>query len=261
MDNYIKIPTEFSIPHQNVTLAIDVVTVNSLHFLTTISRNLYYRNAHYLPNSTAHECQNALEDSMRIYKLSGFIITEILPDDVFLPLIRPFGITYNNLHLNFANPQEYVPEAERNKRVIQDLVRDTYHCLSFRHLPRNLYIYLVSECTKKLNFFPAKYGVSKYYSLRMIINQQNLYYEKHCKIVFGTYVVGHNKPTILNTNAADVLDGIYIRYNSNHQGGLDFLHLQTNRPVIRQNVTTIPITSNIIKQVNDIARHKKWKKD
>ena len=90
--------------------------------------------------------------------------------------------------MNDANPQEHVPEAERNNRVIKKRCRATFHRLPFTYLTKIMVKYMVTEAAKKLNFFPAKYGVSKYYSPRMILHQQNLDYEKHCKFSFGTYV-------------------------------------------------------------------------
>ena len=161
------------------------MTINSLHFLTTISRNIYYRTVHYLRVNSLKECQNALEDVMRVYKQGGFNIVEILLDNGFRKLVREFGNKYSNINLNFANPNDHVPEAERNNRVIQERVRATYHRLPFVHLPRNMVKYLTLESTKKLNFVPAKYGVSKYYSPRMIVNKQNLNYSKHCNMHSG----------------------------------------------------------------------------
>ena len=53
---------------------------------------------------------------------------------------------------------------------------------------------MATEAAKELNFFPVKYRVSKYYSPRMILYQQNLEYDKYCKFSVNTYVQGHNEP-------------------------------------------------------------------
>jgi hypothetical protein len=111
---------------------------------------------------------------------------------------------------------------------------------------------LVIDSTKKLNFFPSKHGISKYYSPRMILHQRNLDYGKHCQYAFGTYVQAHNEPDPSNTTAPCTLDCIYLRYSDNEQGGHDLLHLQTNRMIIRRRITPVPITPVIIKQVDRI---------
>jgi hypothetical protein len=114
-------------------------------------------------------------------------------------------------------------------------------------------ISFLTTISKKLNFFPAKNGISQYYSPRIILHQQNLDYDKHCQYAFGTYVQAHNEPDPSNTNAPRTLDCIYLRYNDNEQGGHDLLHLQTNRMITCHHVTPIPITPAIIKMVHRIA--------
>ncbi|KAI2498584.1 hypothetical protein MHU86_15928 [Fragilaria crotonensis] len=50
------------------------------------------------------------------------------------------------------------------------------------------------------------------------------------------------------------LNCIYLRYNNNVQeGGHELLHLPTIAVITRRNVTTVPITPTIIKQVHAIA--------
>jgi hypothetical protein len=55
------------------------------------------------------------------------------------------------------------------------------------------------ECTKKLNFFPPKGGVSEYYSPQMILHHENIDYAKHCAIPFGTYVQAAQENSPSNT--------------------------------------------------------------
>jgi hypothetical protein len=104
--------------------------------------------------------------------------------------------------MNFANPQEHVPEAERNNQVIKERVRATYHCLPYKQMTKTMTKILVMDSAKKLNFFPAKHGISEYYSPRMILHQRNLDYTKNCKFTFGTYVQAHDKPSLINNLSA-----------------------------------------------------------
>ena len=156
--------------------------------------------------------------------------------------------------MNFSNPQEHVPEAERNNCVIKERVRAGYHRLPYTRLTRLMIKILVTESAKKLNFFPAKNGVSPYYSPRMILHQRNLDYARHCQYAFGTYVQANDEPLISNTNAPRSLDCIYLRYNDNAQGGHELLHLQTNSLITRRTVTPVPITPAIINQVHALAQ-------
>ena len=114
--------------------------------------------------------------------------------------------------------------------------------------------YLVINATKQLNYFPARHGVSHYYSPHMIVHQTGLDYHKHCHYAFGTYVQASNEPHPTNTNAPRTLDCIYLGYTTNLQGGYECLHLPTNRVITRSKVTPLPITPGVILAVTAIAR-------
>jgi hypothetical protein len=114
---------------------------------------------------------------------------------------------------------------------------------------------LAMESAKKLNFFPPKGGVSKYYSPRMILHQQSPDYAKHCSIPFGSYIQAHTEPDPTNTQLARTLDCIYLRYVDNDQGGHHLLDLRTGRTIKRRTVTTIPITANVVDLVHKMAEN------
>ena len=89
------------------------------------------------------------------------------------------------LRMNYANSKEHVPRAERNNRKIEERVRSSYHQLPYDQLPKLLVEAMVMEGAKKLNLFPARHGVSKYYSPRMILHKENISFKHH-----GTYTLG-----------------------------------------------------------------------
>ena len=115
------------------------------------------------------------------------------------------------MKVNHANSNNYVPQAKRNNHAIQERVRVACHQLSFHYLPHVLVKYLVVDATKRLNYFPAQYGVSKYYSPRMILHKENLEWEKHCKYCIGDYTQACKDATIKNNNKAQTLDCLYLR--------------------------------------------------
>ena len=106
-------------------------------------------------------------------------------DNKFCPLMDPLALKFG-IQVNYASLQEHVPEAKHNNRVIKERVHTTYHRLPYNRLPCIMVKVLVNDSTKKLNFFPAKNGISQYYSPHMILHQQNLDYDKHCQYAFGT---------------------------------------------------------------------------
>ena len=78
------------------------------------------------------------------------------------------------IKMDYVPAQQHVKQAERNNRVIKEQCRATFHRLPYQRLPKTAIKYLAMESTKKLNFFPAKGGVSEYYSPRMILHQENV---------------------------------------------------------------------------------------
>jgi hypothetical protein len=117
---------------------------------------------------------------------------------------------------------------------------------------------LVMESAKKLNFFLAKQGISKYYSPRMILLQRNLNFSNNCKYIFGTFVQGHDKPNPKNYNIARIIDCFYLQYKDNHQGRLKLLHLSTNQIFIRKHIISNLITTSVIEQVSPSSAMQIW---
>jgi hypothetical protein len=254
VSNHVEIPDELLNVQQDKTVSMDGLTVNSLKFLSTISHDLFYRTAQYVAKPVASVYEKCIAELLAVYKRGEFNITEIHCDNEFRKVMDPLSVRQNPpIKMNYAAAQEHVPRAERNNRVIQERVRAAYHRLPFTHLPRILVKFLVMESTKKLNFFPNKNGVSKYFSPRMIMHQENLDYDRHCKHHIGEYVQAHDEPIHTNTNAPRSLDCIYLRPMDNAQGGHELLHLQTNSVVKRRRLTKIPITPSIINQVHELA--------
>jgi len=211
-----------------------------------------YRTAQWVKNQTAEVYRDALIQVFHVYNTGGFKITTIHCDNEFRPLMEQISNEFQ-VTMNYANPQEHVPEAEHNNRVTKELVRAAYHRLPFKHLPRLMIKILVTESAKKMNFFPAKNGISPYYSPCMILHQRNLDYARHCQYTFGTYVQAHEEPVFSNTNAPRSLDCIYLRYNDNVQGGHELLHLPTNSLITRRTITPLPLTPAIMNQVHALA--------
>ena len=112
--------------------------------------------------------------------------------------------------------------------------------------------YLGLELARKPNIFQEKHRVSKYYSSRMIIFQENVGYEKHLKIPFDPYVLANNKPKPINTNTPRRLEWIYLRATYSAQEGHDILHLQTNSVVTKNCVKLAPVIPTIVYQVHYI---------
>jgi hypothetical protein len=117
--DYIEIPQELIAAQHSITLCLDSMQVNGIPFLTTISKNIQYRTAQWVKKQTPEVYHACLGQVLQIYNMGGFRVTNARCDNEFCPLMDPlaneFGVT-----INYANPQEHVPEAEQNNRVIKE---------------------------------------------------------------------------------------------------------------------------------------------
>ena len=102
------------------------------------------------------------------------------------------------------------------------------------------------ECTKKLNFFPPKDGISNFYSPRTIMHQQTLDYSKHCAVPFGTYVQAHNEPIFKNSQHPRAIDCNYLCYVDNFQVGHHVLDLNTGTIKRRTITQALDCITNIL---------------
>jgi hypothetical protein len=123
----------------------------------------------------------------------------------------------DKVEMNYATAGEHVPEAERNNRTIQEHIRATYHNLPYIMIPKSNLRYLAMISTEQLNYFPAKGGISPYFSPHAILTGKTLDYNKHCQHPFGAYVQANNDPNSTNTNAPRTI--------ANIQGGHELMDL------------------------------------
>src|SRR5210317_1295171 len=94
---------------------------------------------------------------------------------------------------------------------------------------------LALESVRKLNMFPAKGGVSPYFSPEVILHNTVIDYKKHCAIPFGSYVQAINDDRkTKNRNHARTIDAIYLRPMYNQQGGHEIMNLTTGKVITRQ---------------------------
>jgi hypothetical protein len=89
--------------------------------------------------------------------------------------------------------------------------------------------YLAMIQTNQLNLFPVKGGVSSCYSPRMILNQTNLDYTKHCVVPFGAYVQANHESLKTSSNVTRTLDAIHLRPAQNQQGGHELMDLNSGQ--------------------------------
>jgi hypothetical protein len=114
------------------------MNVNGLNFITIILKNLHYRTAQYIMNTSAEEYVKVLNKILLLYCKAGFLVTHIYCDNEFRALMTRLLKREPNHVFNFANSNEHAPEIDCS---IKKRVRALYHRLPFHYLPRTMVNY------------------------------------------------------------------------------------------------------------------------
>jgi hypothetical protein len=105
------LPPQVMSRYRNVTLAADVMHVNGIPMLVTISRNIRFGTVEPLPNRNISTLVRGIQSVVTVYKRAGFHITTALMDGEFDPMrgdLADMGIA-----LNEAARDEHVGDVER----------------------------------------------------------------------------------------------------------------------------------------------------
>ena len=148
---------------------------------------------------------------------------------------------------------EHVKRAERNNQTIAGDIRAIFHSLPYKAYPRTMTKYATMVAAANFNHFPAKGGVSSYYSPHVIMGKKPLNYKKHCLYNFGDYVEGFHENYPTNTQKQRAVSGIYLRPLPNSLNSHEIMNLETGLVNKVVKVTKMQITDHVIKAVNALA--------
>ena len=114
----LEIPKALLLKHQNVELCADIMYIQNMSFLTTISKNIMYCTIEWIPDKTTTTMMNAFDNVFRIYNKAGFVITRLYCDPEFHHMKDVLADV--DIELQLCAAQEHVPEVEQSIRVIKE---------------------------------------------------------------------------------------------------------------------------------------------
>ena len=249
-----------SIPHQlcdaqhDACLYIDIMYVNGMPFLTTISKNIKYHTTMWVADHNTPTITSLVESILKLYQQASFQVMEVCTDCEFKPVLQVLQDGGWSFMTNLANAQEHVPEAECNNHVLKEHIHTTYHGIPYKMLPQTIICYMVMETSVKLNYFTSKGGWSNYFILREILHHVKLDYKKHCSMPLLSYVLTHDEPTLTNTVHMHALDCLFLHAIKTKQGGYECYHIPTCQVITQPYVTVVPTTPTIIATINALGK-------
>ena len=162
-----QLPMSVYDKYRDVTICVDVMFVNNLPMLVSISRKIKFGTIESIPNRKTHSLVAGIQHIQSLYRQAGFRVRTELMDGEFEPcrdLVGDLGIT-----LNITSRNEHVGDIERYIRTIKERMRCIVNTLPFTTLPPQLVIEMAKNIIFWLNAFPVADGVSTTMSPREII--------------------------------------------------------------------------------------------
>jgi hypothetical protein len=246
----VPIPATIMAHYRRVVLCVDVMKVNKMPFLVTISRVIKFGRVAWLKNAKAATILENITIVRMTYVKRGFLLEIVEADGQFEPIrgaLAALGIT-----LNKCSHEEHVPMAERRIQTLKERCRCICDTLPFTKLPGMLIVQMVSTCNFWLNIFPPKDGISRKINPRELITGTKIDYNKHIRAEFGEYVQVHEDHDI--TMRTRTTGAIAMKPTRNTQGGHWFYSLTTGRMLDRRQWTALPMPADVIERINVLAK-------
>ena len=134
VSDYVAVPYAIFEENRNFTLSVDVMFVNRIPFLTSISRYLKFTTADTLHNCKTGQLVQCVTNVKALYTKRGLNMTTSLMDREFVPM-RTARLN-TGVSLNISSASEHVPEIERQNRVIKERARACRHSVPFKTIPK-----------------------------------------------------------------------------------------------------------------------------
>ena len=103
--------------HKYVTLVGDVMFVNGIPFLVTMSRRIRFITVQHVPDRKASALANVMKQVMNLYSRAGFVCQTALMDGEFEPLKAKL---VGSIEVNTTAKNEHVGEIERKICSLKD---------------------------------------------------------------------------------------------------------------------------------------------
>ena len=236
-----------------VTLCVDLMYVNKMPLLVTLSPNIKFGTMEAFADRKETTLLKSIKGVISLYRKAGFKVTVALMDGEFMPLRG--GLAELGIHLNETSRDEHVGDVERYIRTVKEQMRAIYNTLPFQKIPARLVIEMAKTAVFWLNAFPVAKGVSQDLSPRTILTGQQVDYKRHCRYQFGEYVQTHEEHN--NSMNRRTVGAIALRPVGNGQVSFYFLSVTTGRVLNRLHATALPMPDDVIDKLHRMARQQK----
>ena len=146
---YLDIPRDYYRLHHFVTLTADIMFVNGLLFLITMSRDIRFGTDEHILSRTARQLAKSLMKVVKVYALRGFVVQNVLMEGEF-EKIKPEMCMVN---INISAAREHVGKIERFHQTLKERCRSVLW--EMKPVGSGAYMYLHKQIVIRLVYIFA----------------------------------------------------------------------------------------------------------
>ena len=253
-DRIIEVPKAVMDYYKDVELSADVLHVNKVPFLATLSKHIHYTTVSALDNLQITTLEKTMKSVIRSYTVRGFNVV-LVHVDIQFKAMKDRGLL--GIGVNVVSREEHVPDIECLIRVIKERARCYYAMLPFDTLPRTMVIHLLVTVVFYINAFVWRDGVSQFLPPITIVEGLALDFNKHFHLIYGEYI--HTYEGTTNDMKTRTIGAIALGPSGNLQGGVRCYSLLTGKVLLRTiaDVTRLKMPQEAIQRIKYRAKKQK----
>ena len=253
-EQLVEVPRTIINHYRNVELSADVLHVNKIPFLATLSRHIHYTTIGALDDMKMVTLEKTFQAVLRAYRVRGFNVVTVHVDIQFKAMKDQNLL---GIRVNVVSKEEHVPDIERLIRVIKERARSYYAMLPFDFMPQTMVIHLLTTVVFYINAFVWREGVSQFLPPITIVEGLPLDFNKHFHLIFGEYV--HTYEGTTNDMKERTVGAIALGPSGNFQGGIRCYSLLTGKVLLRTiaDVTRLKMPQEAIRRLTYRAKKQK----
>ena len=248
----IPLPKTIKDYHSEVPISIDIMIIQSIPMLTSISGTSYqFRTVEpiFKARPSKADLIQCVHNVLKTYANRGIKITQINGDNEFECIRGETGAST----LNIVAAEEHVGDVERSIRTVKEGTRTAIHSLPYSHYTRTMVSGLVIRVVQSLNELPSENGISPELSPQtLIMGSPPPSFGDITELAYGDYVHTALGATG-STTESRTIGAIALFPSRNSSKSWYFMSLETGYIVHRYSWNKAPATSEVLRRIRELA--------
>jgi hypothetical protein len=238
---------------KTITLHVDLLFVDELPFLVSISDPIGLSMVTKVGARSTEDLTDALSGQIALYRLNGHAVDCVTTDEEAGILSFEATLASMGIRMLKVGKGQHDHQVERRIRVIKERARAIKSGLPYQ-LNTQMVLFLVYTAVLNVNLVP-QYSKGIRTSPRQLYDGRLLDYDHFSRAPYGTYVQAAVIPDDTRKNSMDerTYAGLTMlpAFDTNQPKSFRILSLETFKMATRSKFTVMPITPALIDVIND----------